>query len=59
MEHKWREEGEKDSKVQNGSKEQTGREKQIPLGAIFSAPLQTGLGTPQPPVQWVPGHSRG
>jgi hypothetical protein len=27
MEHKWREEGGKDLKVQNGSKEQTGREK--------------------------------
>ena len=27
-------------------------------GARFSAPVQ-GLGPIQPPVQWVPGHSRG
>jgi hypothetical protein len=25
----------------------------------FSTPDQTGLGPTQPPVQWVPGHSRG
>jgi hypothetical protein len=28
-------------------------------GARFSAPVQTGPGAPQPPVQWVPGLSRG
>ena len=28
-------------------------------GAIFSAPVQTGPGATQPPVQWVSGLSRG
>ena len=28
-------------------------------GAGFSAPVQTGPGPTQPPVQWVPGLSRG
>jgi len=28
-------------------------------GARFSAPVQTGPGPNQPPVQWVPGLSRG
>jgi hypothetical protein len=28
-------------------------------GAKFSAPVQNGLGLTQPPVQWVPGLSRG
>ena len=31
----------------------------IPVGARFSAPVQTGPGPTQPPVQWVPGLSRG
>jgi len=30
-----------------------------PGGAKFSAPVQTGPGPTQPPVQWVPGLSRG
>jgi len=30
-----------------------------PVGARFSAPVQTGLGPTQLPVQWVPGRSRG
>jgi hypothetical protein len=30
----------------------------IPVGASFSAPVQTGAGTHQPPMQWVPGLSR-
>ena len=29
------------------------------LGVKFSAPVQTSPGPTQPPVQWVPGHSRG
>ena len=29
------------------------------MGARFSAPVQTDLGPTQPPVQWVPGLSRG
>ena len=28
-------------------------------GARFSAPIQTGSETHQPPIQWVPGLSRG
>ena len=28
-------------------------------GARFSAPAQTALGPTQPPIQWVPGLSRG
>ena len=28
-------------------------------GGEISAPVQTGLGPTQPPVQWVPGLSRG
>jgi len=28
-------------------------------GARFSAPVQTGPGPTQPPVQWVPGLSEG
>ena len=32
----------------------------IPVEAIFSAPVHTGLGAhPAPPIQWVPGNSRG
>ena len=31
----------------------------IPVKARFSAPIQTGPGPTQPPVQWVPGLSRG
>jgi hypothetical protein len=31
----------------------------IPVCVRFSAPVQIGLGPTQPPVQWVPGHSRG
>ena len=31
----------------------------IPVGARFSTPVQTGPGAHQPPVQWVPGLSRG
>jgi len=32
----------------------------ISVGARFSTPVQTGPGEPtQPPVQWVPGLSRG
>jgi hypothetical protein len=31
----------------------------IPVGTRFSAPLQTGLGPTQPPIQWVPGLSGG
>jgi hypothetical protein len=31
----------------------------IPLGARFFAPVQTGPGPTQPPVQWVPGLYRG
>jgi hypothetical protein len=31
----------------------------IPVGARFSAPVQTGPGPTQPPVQWVPGLSWG
>ena len=31
----------------------------ITVGAIFSAPVQTGPGPTQPPIQWVPGLSRG
>ena len=29
------------------------------MGTRFSAPVQTGPGAHQPPVQWVPGLSRG
>jgi hypothetical protein len=31
----------------------------IPVGARFSAPVQTGLGAHPPPIQWVPALSRG
>jgi hypothetical protein len=31
----------------------------IPVGARFSAPIHTGLGPTQPPVQWVPVLPRG
>jgi len=31
----------------------------IPVGARFSAPIQTSLGSTQPPLQWVLGLSRG
>ena len=31
----------------------------IPVGARFSAPVQTALEPNQPPIQWVPGLSRG
>ena len=31
----------------------------IPVGARISAPVQTGPGPTQLPVQWVPGLSRG
>jgi hypothetical protein len=27
----------------------------IPVGARISAPVQTGPGATQPPIQWVPG----
>ena len=31
----------------------------IPVGARFSEPVQTNLGaSTQPPIQWIPGHSR-
>jgi hypothetical protein len=40
MEH----EGQKDLKVQNESKEKTGQEKKIPVGARFYAVVQTGPG---------------
>ena len=31
----------------------------IPVEARFSAPVQTGPGAHQPPIQWVPGLSQG
>jgi hypothetical protein len=31
----------------------------IPVGARFSVPVQTGTGSNQPPVQWLPVLSRG
>jgi hypothetical protein len=31
----------------------------IPVETRFSAPVQTGPGATQPPVQWLPGLSRG
>ena len=31
----------------------------IPVGARFSAPVQTGPGPTLPPIQWVPGLSQG
>jgi hypothetical protein len=42
-EHKWREERRKDSKVQSGSKEQTGREK-MPLSVVNAACCQICAG---------------
>ena len=35
-----------------------GPENRIPVGARFSAPVQTGPGPTQPPIQWVQGLSR-
>ena len=31
----------------------------IPVEARFSAPVQVGHGSTQPPIQWEPGHSQG
>jgi hypothetical protein len=31
----------------------------IPVEARFSEPARPALGPNQPPIQWLPGHSRG
>jgi hypothetical protein len=45
-------------KSDRGAKSNFGRSgDRNPVGTRFSAPVQTGLGPIQPPVQWVPGLS--